>query len=232
MASPPGTMSTPPMGDRSVERKGVGWARAAALTSLLGLLIAWLGPIAIIYVTGVEFHYGGFHLGSGKATVASIEDILIVLAIGAVLSLVSLILYFVSFNTLRKAAPGFGGPVALMVVGLLGLLLVLVGVALVLSDFLNAVACSASGASSSCLNVSQFAGAVLAVLGGLFLALLGWIGLVIGIYRIGKRFDSTITKVGGILTIIPIVGLIAPILVFVGTHQILRQLRSPPSSNP
>ena len=220
------------MVDRTGEIKGVRWARTAAITSLLGLLIAWVGPIAVIFAVGVEIHYGGFHLGSGKATVSAFEDILAVVVVGALISLISIVLYLVSFNAFRKVGPGFGGPVALLVIGLLGLLLLVVGFALILNDFFQAVSCSASGASSSCLDYSQLEGAVLAVFGGLFLSFLGWIGLVIGLYRVGKRYNSTVTKIGGILTIIPIVGLIAPVLVVIGTHQILGRLRSQPGHNP
>jgi hypothetical protein len=203
-------------------------ARAAALTSLIGLLIAWVGPVAVILSLGVEVHYGGFHFGSGAATVASFEDLLAVIVFGAVLTLVSLVLYLVSFNVFRKTGPGFGAPVVLVVLGLLGLFLIVVGFALVLEDYFQAVACAASGASSSCLDYSQLGAAVLAVFGGFFLAFLGWIGLVIGIYRIGKRLDSTVTKVGAILTIIPIAGLVAPILVFVGVHLGIRRLLNLP----
>jgi hypothetical protein len=211
--------------DHAIGLHGVRWARAAAITSLLGLVIAWLGPIAVVFVTGVEVHYGGFHLGTGKATLAGIEDILMVVLLGALITLVSLILYAISFNSFRKTGPGFGGPMALVIIGLVGLLLVLVGFGIVLSDFFSAVACAGAGASSSCIDVSQIAGAVLAILGGLFLAFLGWIGLLIGIYRVGKRYDSTVTKVGAILSIIPIIGFAAPILIFIGTHQILRRIQ-------
>ncbi len=224
MPPPPGPMAASPTADRAVELRGARLARAASLTSLLGLLLAWVGPVAIIFFLGVEVHYGGFHLGSGAATVASIEDLLGVVVFGAALILVSLVLYLVSFNAFRKAGPGFGGPLALMVIGLVGFLLILVGAALVLLDFFHAVACSASGATSSCLDLSQLAGAVLAIFGGLFLAFLGWIGLLIGVYRIGKRYGSTITKVGAILMIIPFLGVIAPILILIGTHQIVRRL--------
>jgi Protein of unknown function (DUF973) len=194
------------------------------VTTLLGLLVAWVAPIAIILLVGVEVHYGGFHFGTGAATVSSIEELLVVVVLGAALSLVSLILYLVSFNVFRKVTSGFGGPVALLVVGLVGLLLIVVGLALVLSDFFRVVACTTSGATTSCLDLNQLVGAVLAIFGGLFLAFLGWIGLVIGVYRIGKRYGSTITKVGAILLIIPFLGLVAPILILVGTHQIVRQL--------
>jgi Protein of unknown function (DUF973) len=225
-------MTPPPAVDRSREISAVGLARAASLTSLLGLLIAWVGPIAVIFAVGVEIHYGGFHIGTGKATVAAFEDLLGVIVFGALLSLVSVVLYLVSFNSFRKVGAGFGGPEALVVIGLLGMLLIIVGFALLLNDFFQAVGCTASSGSSSCLDYSQLQGAVLAILGGLFLSFLGWIGLVIGIYRIGKRYNSTITKVGGILMIIPVVGLIAPVLVFVGTHQIIGRLRSQPGLNP
>jgi hypothetical protein len=201
------------------------------LVSLLGLLIAWIGPVAVIFGTGMEIHYGGFHLGSGAATKSGIEDILLVVLLGALVTLISLALYAVSFNRLRKISKGFGGPMGLVIVGLVGVLLVLIGFAIVLSDFYSAVACAATGAGSSCLNVSQVAGAVLAIFGGLFLAFLGWIGLLIGIYRIGKRYGSTLAKVGGILTIIPFIGLIAPILIVAAMHLIIRRGGSV-SSNP
>jgi hypothetical protein len=206
--------------------------RAAALTSLLGLLLAWVGPIAVILLVGVEVHYGRFHFGSGKATVAAYEDLLYVVVFGAALSLVSLVLYLLSFNAFLKVTPGFAGPVALVILGLIGLLLIVVGVVLVLSVFFQAVGCPAMGASSSCVDFTQLGGAVLAIFGGLFFAFLGWIGLVIGIYRVGKRFGSTITKVGGILTIIPVAGLVAPVLVFVGMHQILHRLQARTPSPP
>jgi hypothetical protein len=223
-AAPPIGSAVP--GDRVAELKGLRLARAAAVTSLLGLVLAWVGPVALILVTGVEVHYRGFHFGSGAATVAAYEDLLGVIVFGAAVSLVALILYLLSFNAFRKVVPGFGGPFALMIVGLFGLFLVVIGVALVLSDFFSVVACAQAKASSSCLDLNQLLGAVLLIFGGLFLAFLGWIGLLIGIYRIGKRYNSTITKVGAILSIIPIVSVVAPILVLIGLQQVLTRFQA------
>jgi hypothetical protein len=226
VAPPPGPMVAPPPIDRAAELKGVRLSRAAALTSLLGLILAWIGPVAVIVVTGVEVHFGGFHVGSGAASVSAFEGLLGVVVAGAALSLVALILYLLSFNVFRKLTPGFGGPFALLIIGLLGLFLIVIGILLVLEDFFQAAACAASGASSSCVDLTQLGGAVLAIFGGLFFAFLGWIGLLIGIYRIGKRYGSTITKVGAILSIIPLVGLIAPILIFIGMQQVVHRLES------
>jgi hypothetical protein len=217
-------MVASPTVDRTAELKGVKWARAAALTSLLGLLIAWVGPLAIIFLTGIELHYRGFSIGSGAATKAGIEEIFEVVIFGALISFISLILYAVSFNKFRKVTSGYGGPMALVIVGAVGLLLILVGFAIVLSDFLSAIACAQSGATSSCLDFTQVAGAVLAIFGGLFFTFLGVIGLLIGVYRIGKRFDSTTAKVGAILSILPVVGLVAPIVIIVGMQGIVNRI--------
>jgi uncharacterized membrane protein len=67
---------------------------------------------------------------------------------------------------------------------------------------------------------------VLAIFFGFILAVVGWIGLVIGLYRIGNRYNSTITKVGAILTILPVVSLIAPILVIVGVTSSIHEVQS------
>ncbi|MCI4372091.1 MAG: DUF973 family protein [Thermoplasmata archaeon] len=224
--TPPGSMASPLPVARGTEVRGLRLAQAAAATGFLGLMIAWLGPITLIFASGVEIHYRGFHVGSGMATVAGFENILIVIVLGGLLILASIVLYLISFNTFRKVSPGFGGPVTLVILGLIGVLFIVLGFALVLSDFYRAVACAAAGASSSCLDLAQLAGAVLTIFLGFILAVLGWIGLVLGLYRIGKRYGSTITIVGAILTIIPFAGLVAPILVIIGTHQSVHQLQA------
>jgi hypothetical protein len=201
-------------------------ARVAAVLSFLGLVLAWVVPVGAILALGVGVHFGRFHLGSGTLTVASFIDLAFIVLFGALLSLVAVIVYAVAFNRLRKINPGFGAAFGLTIVGLVGLLLIVLGAAILAVQVLQAVACSSSSSFSSCFNIYSTVGPVFSIFGGLFLALLGWIGLVIGIYRIGSRYGSTLTSVGGILMIIPVVGIIAPILVLVGMQSVVERVRA------
>jgi MFS family permease len=225
----PSNLAGGAMGAAPVSRdeiRGLHLARGGAITSLISLLLAFLSPILIILVSGLEIHYGGFHIGSGKFNNHVFEELIEVIIVGFLVGLVAMILYLVSFNSFRKVQPGFGGPLALVILGVIGTFLVFVGLADVLMQYLSAVGCVGSHSTTSCVSTSALFGAIGAILFGLLLALLGWIGLVIGVYRIGKRYQSTITKVGGILTIIPIVTIVAPILIIIGTSASLSEVQS------
>ncbi|MGC2788572.1 MAG: DUF973 family protein [Thermoplasmata archaeon] len=208
------------------ELRGLSLARAAAVTSLVSLVIAFLAPVSIILATGIEIHYGGFHVGSGSFSNSVFEELVVVVVVGFLVALIAIVLYILSFSALRKVQANFGGPRALLIVGVIGTLLVFVGLAEVLQQFLMATNCVGANGPTSCVALSSLYGAVLAIFFGFILAIVGWIGLVIGLYRIGKRYDSTITKVGAILTIIPVLTVIAPILILVGISASLHRLRA------
>jgi hypothetical protein len=197
-------------------------ARLAALCSLLGLLAAVAGPFLLLIALGLHVPFLKVSFGTAAFTIAIVEEIIGVIAAGAALTLISMILYIVAFNTLRKLQPGFGGPMGLSIVGLLGMLLITLGAVLVLATLVSAVQCASSG--SSCVDFASLGAGVWSILIGALLAFIGWIGLLIGVYRIGKRYDSTLTKVGAIIYIIPLVNIIAPILAFVGIHSIVGKL--------
>ncbi len=60
---------------------------------------------------------------------------------------------------------------------------------------------------------------VLAAVGGL-LVLVGIIGgQILGLWRVGVRYNETVIKVGAIFSVIPILNIVAPILVLIGAHE-------------
>lgn len=217
---------TPPAttGPYAEEISGVNMARAAALTSLIGLLLVLSVPLLFYFTLSVNLPLLGHTVGSGTLTVTLLEEMLGLVLAGIIVSLVSVVLYVVAFNSLRKVHNGFGAPMGLTIVGLVGFLLILAGIGLALVTVLQAVGCAASGAASGCISLGTLAVGVYAALGGAFLAFIGWIGLLIGIYRIGKTYRSTATKVGAILYILPFISTIAPLIVFVGIHGIAHRL--------
>jgi len=218
------TEEAPVEDTRPTELRGVRMARAGALASFIGLVLILISPILIFFTLAVHLPLVGETRGSGSLTIALLEELVALVAVGALLTLISMVLYIIAFSTLRKVHDGFGGPMVLSIIGVIGMLLITLGVALVLVTILQAVGCVASGAASSCLSVADLVTGVYAVLGGLLLAFIGWIGLLIGVYRIGKRYDSTLTKVGAILYIIPFLSVIAPLLVLIGIQGIVHRL--------
>jgi hypothetical protein len=56
------------------------------------------------------------------------------------------------------------------------------------------------------------------------LAFLGLIGAILGLWRFGSLYESTVAKVGAILYIIPVLAIIAPILVLIGAYQVQKRL--------
>jgi hypothetical protein len=225
----PGMPRNIPVGSGPVspdELRALRLARGAALTSLISLILTLLSPIVIILVSGFEIHYVEIHIGSGKFSNSVFEDLLAVLSIGFFVALVAVILYLLSFSAFKKVQSGFGGPRALVLIGVVGTLLVFVGLVAALEEFLMVSSCVATNTTSSCVSIATLYGPVLAIFFGLVLAFVGWIGLIIGIYRVGSRYNSTPTKVGAILTIIPVVALVAPILILIGVSGSLREARS------
>ena len=60
------------------------------------------------------------------------------------------------------------------------------------------------------------------------LALVGTIGgQILGLWRVGSRYDSTIIKIGAIFVIIPLLNFVAPILILVGAAQARGSLSKP-----
>jgi len=52
------------------------------------------------------------------------------------------------------------------------------------------------------------------------LALIGIIGgQILGLWRVGTRYDQTLIKLGAIFTIIPLLNIVAPILVLIGAYE-------------
>jgi hypothetical protein len=44
-------------------------------------------------------------------------------------------------------------------------------------------------------------------------------GQVIGLWRIGERYDAAVIKLGAIFTVVPLLNVVAPILVLIGVHE-------------
>jgi hypothetical protein len=219
----PPTTTAPVSAD---EIRGLKSTEAAAVTGLVAIVLGLIAPVFIVLVTGLEVHYHGFHVGSGTLRYPVLEALVAAVTVAFLLALIADVFYARSFSAFRKVQPGFGGPFGLVIVGIVGTVLVFIGLLVVLDQIAANLNCLINTQSSSCISISAFGAGVIAIFFGLILALLGWIGVLIGVFRIGSRYHSSLLQVGAILTIIPIVTVVAPILILIGVVMALRDVEA------
>lgn len=213
-------LPAPSAPSRAVDQRALGsveWAAILSLVSAVVSLVALFGTNATSFVNATN-------VGSttGLSIVLSALYLLAAIAgIGIVLEVVQLLLYRSAFRDLTGIDSRFSTPASLVLLELIGIVLV----TLVAFGFfwivLQAVACAGSGnvITSACLNVSLAIDLLgLLVVAGI-VAFIGFIGLLIGIWRLGTRYDDSLFKAGAILLIFPILNLIGTILILVAAHS-------------
>jgi hypothetical protein len=212
------------------ELSGVSRVKWGALLGILGLVLAVGGVLIVLLDVGL-----GVTSVSDAGYVSLLKTVLlavILVVVGVLLALLSFVLYTAGFASLRRSDRRFRTPMVLCVVGLIGLALIGGFVASYADGINSAIGCPSS--NSTCQNnATSIAHGVVALgyVGGL-LGFVGLIGLIIGLYRFGSRYKSSVAKVGAILYIIPFLSIIAPILVFVGATQVQKQLRERATVSP
>lgn len=205
------------------EITGTARIKWGALVGLLGLALSIVG----IVVALTALPLGGVTTTPSGSQAVMTQILAGVLAVGAgvFLALLSFVLYVAGFASLRKADGRFRTPMVLGLVGPVGLLLIGTFMIFYAASIESALGCSASDVT--CQNNATTLARGIVVLGyvGGLLGLVGLIGAILGLYRFGTRYSSPLTKVGGILYIVPFVAVVAPLLVFVGAYQVHKKLR-------
>jgi hypothetical protein len=189
------------------------YVEIAAILALLSAVASVIGLFSDAFSTS-------FTVGSTANHVTiSATDILLVVATVAV-ALVEVWLYREAFKGLTPTDSRFRTP-ALLTLLIIPALVVLIGLyAWTLELLLSFQSCAGttSPVPSSCVPVALLVAAVL-LLAVAVVALVGYIGMIIGIWRLGTRYDDTKFKVGAILLIFPVLNLVGAILILVAAHE-------------
>ena len=146
-----------------------------------------------------------------------------IVPLAGLIQLVGLVILTMAFRAMGKFdRPRFSTPSTLMILMTIGLVISVVGVVPLVNSVPNIISQTANGTASSAYSsvfTSFILEALLVGLGGL-LALIGLIGgQILGIWRVGSRYDETLLKLGAVFVIIPLLNIVAPILVIVGANQ-------------
>ena len=214
----------------SGELSGVARIKWGALLGILGLILAIGGILIVLIDVGL-----GVTNTNDAGYVSLLHTILlavILVVVGVVVALLSFVVYTAGFAALRKSDGRFKAPMVLCIVGLIGLALITGFVVSYASAIDSAIACPSS--NTTCQNNATSLTHTAVVLGyvGGFLGFIGLIGLILGLWRFGSRYSSSLTKVGAILYIIPFLSILAPILVFIGAMLVHKKLRQPGVGSP
>jgi hypothetical protein len=196
-----------------------------------------------LVLTVVSFIFIVVEISSGLFRANSPGFLSGVLAVTVVWTIVGGIAEVVGLIQLRsafKALVGvdsipFGLPSRLTLVALItvplvyaGLVLLLIGESILLPNFPN-VAGSTPSSLTSVLSsggiVYLIVGSLLTFGGGLA-ALVGFIGVLLGLWRVGTRYNSAAIRAGAILMVAPLVQIAAPIVILVGARDASKKLES------
>lgn len=172
---------------------------------LLGAVTAIVVPFALLWLAA--YNPGGFF--AFDSTLLQYTNWLVIA--GALLFLLSLMLYRWGFSALRKADSRFNVAIALCWVGSIGFFLVVV-VALYFQGSLGSISACIHGqptSALSCLNSLSPLGAATAAI-GFWLGWIGSIGVVVGLLLGGGRIASVLLSIGGVLYVLLLVVLVLP----------------------
>jgi hypothetical protein len=221
-------MASPADDRRALTR--ITWYAVLNLVEALVGLVAAVGVFSSFAAGGLGF-YPGASIGSSGPTAQQLqamaqgfqyltELIPIVLIVGAV----SLVLLWTGFRGLLKAgARSLSLPSKLTLVAVIACVLLLPGTLLVWTSIVPLMALAAQQtvphAGAASLAGPLILGVVLVLIGAV-LGLTGAIGgVLLGLWRVGGRYDQTILKVAAIFVIIPFLSIVSPILVIIGVSS-------------
>ncbi|HYB07961.1 MAG TPA: DUF973 family protein [Nitrososphaerales archaeon] len=201
------------------------------ILQLAGLVAGW---VLGFYVFSTVFSNLGIYTLPQTPTPADVETILgplfrglsVLVPIMAIFQIVAIILLTLSFRQFCIVdRERFSLPSVLMLLMLAGAVIATVGIVPFFNSIPNIIAQAPSNAGAvpseafSSAIASLLVYVVFMLIGGL-LGLIGLIGgQILGLWRVGSRYNETIVKVGAIFAIVPFLDVVAPILVIVGAYQ-------------
>lgn len=201
--------------------------RTLRIASLLGIVAEVLLAVGVVLLLPVFLSNGsvnpaqGAVSSSGWATASVVSAALALIAAGATAGVAAFVVFFFGFRKVRVVEPVLATPTVLVLLGLIGFALALVGEGLLYGGVVSAFG-PASGPAAELAAIGGLA--LLAI--GIFLAFLGSIGLALGNWRAGDRYEEETLRVGGLLAFLPVVSVVGFILCSIGYTKADRKIES------
>lgn len=232
---PPGTTAAPPFAGFPAPAWGgpdalrttrerpwdVKALRAVRWSAVLGLVGSLVGLVAIALPGFTSFLLVTSTSGGPVLSLSAPVAFGAYTGAAAALACVAILFYRRGFGILSEVSKEFSTPSTLALVALIGVVVVIAGFGILLVALAQAIACAGSGnpVTTSCLLTGTFWGGLALLGAGAVVALVGYIGILIGIWRLGSRYNRGTFKAGAILLIIPYLSVVGYILILLGASQ-------------
>jgi len=211
---------------REIDRQALSRVQWAAVLGLVGAalsLLTFFSGNALSFLTVTT---------TGTSTtistdVSALYLLVAIAAVGLVLSIVEILLYRGAFRTLAPVDSRFTTPATFLLVLLVALVILVLTTGALFAEFLSAIQCAGAGnpITTSCFDAGNALSLVALLLIAALVAIISYIGgVMLGLWRLGTRYDETTLHVGAILIIIPILNIIGLILILVGARSALGRL--------
>jgi len=211
--------SPPPFGP--TDREALGYVVTASLVGLIGALIS----LVTLFTSRTGSVVSSITTSSTGTSVTidagAFYALLVVGAAGVVLSLLEVWMYRQAFRRLAPIDARFTTPTSLVLILFVGLIGITVVGAALAAQLAAAISCAGSNPlTSACLSFGLLL-LLLGLLGALAIAaFVGYIGMLIGIWRLGTRYDDGLFKVGAVLLFIPLLNVVGTILILVAARSL------------
>ena len=222
----PGTLRARAPSTGPVERKALWSVQWAAVLALVGAVLSAVSLVGTDGSSVLGVSAGNLTLGS-----TGLPILLAISLAGLALIMAELLLYRSAFRRLAPVDSRFSTPAVFVLVFLVAVVLVTLLLVALFVELLPALSCLGAGDTntSACLNVGALLALGIGVIVVGIVALIGYIGLLVGIWRLGTRYDDPMFKVGAVLLILPLVGIAGAVLILVAARAALRGLGTRPS---
>ena len=227
---PPGyPMAAPPLSPQ-VDGAAMGDILIAAIILFIGAIVGFIAPEAL--GTGYGAALGATPTGLAAST---LDALLGVAAVAIVVSLIAYYLFRRAFVRLRTVDSRFESTPTFALLVMIGLVLLLPGLVAIISLEISILNCAAGARPIPTTCVTDLGallgGVVLLLIAGI-LALVGYIGVLVGIWRLGTRYDESMFKVAAVLIIFPYLNIVGVILLLLGTRRVQARVGSAPPGMP
>jgi hypothetical protein len=221
--------SVPTAATREQDVAGLRAIRVAAILALVGSILGLVssGLTNRLAGTGSLPYVAPLGLSAFRGNLGFFAALGALSAVGLILTAIEFGYYRSGFATLRPVDSRFASTPSFALLALIGLILVVVWL-LVLVGTVGVCAGTGSTVRGACFG--PIVGAAAVVVAGAIAFIVGAIGVLVGIWRLGVRYNDSLFKVAAVLFIFPFLGLIAAILMIVATSSIEEKLgRTPPA---
>jgi hypothetical protein len=225
------TAQATPFGEE--DRRAMGKLK---LFSILYLLVIGAGFV-VGFGANVFTFASAFHSSTvgGATTISSVNGILTLVAVSVVVTgaieVIGLLQLRSAFRSLSKVDPQrFRTPSKFTTLTIVSLPVLFIAFAIILVGLSSMASDNGTLTNSQLLSSEGFdyliAGGLLAVVFSIVLIVGIAVGPVVGLWRVGERYDADTIKAGAIMFIIPLVQIAAPILVLVGLNNVSMNLEA------